>query len=106
MPEDKNEQTSKKYYIIRKEDECTEFKKTTGELSEGIISIVAILNKHGKGTLYFGVKNDSTVIGQVVSEDSQRTVSQAVWNHIIPRIHPEVKKETYAGRDVIAVRFS
>ena len=42
----------------------------------------------------------------MVSEDSQRTVSQAVWNHIIPRIHPEVKKETYAGRDVIAVRFS
>lgn len=26
MPEDKNEQTSEKYYIIGKEDEWTEFK--------------------------------------------------------------------------------
>ena len=56
MPEDKNEQTSEKYYIIGKEDEWTEFKKTTAELREGIISIATILNKHGKGTLYFGVK--------------------------------------------------
>ena len=32
MPEDKNEQTSEKYYIIGKEDEWTEFKKTTAEL--------------------------------------------------------------------------
>ena len=27
-------------------DEVIEFKKTTGELKEGIISIVSILNKH------------------------------------------------------------
>lgn len=43
---------------MKKEDEITEFKKTTGELNEGMVSISSILNKHRKGTLYFGVKND------------------------------------------------
>ena len=36
-----------------REDEYTEFKKTTGELNEAMISISSILNKHhrGKSTL-------------------------------------------------------
>ena len=42
---------------IGKESEIFEFKKTTAELKEGVISIVAILNKHGSGELYFGVSN-------------------------------------------------
>lgn len=37
------------------ETEQIEFKKSTGELKEGIISIASILNKHGSGELYFGV---------------------------------------------------
>lgn len=41
---------------IGPETETIEYKKSTGELKEAIISIVAILNKHKKGTLYFGVK--------------------------------------------------
>jgi ATP-dependent DNA helicase RecG len=42
------------------EDERREFKKTTGELSEGIVSIVSILNKHQYGELFFGMKNNGT----------------------------------------------
>ena len=41
---------------IGTETEQTEYKKSTGELKESIMSIVAILNKHGAGGLYFGVK--------------------------------------------------
>lgn len=40
------------------ENETREFKKTTGEITEGIISIVSILNKHQHGELFFGIKND------------------------------------------------
>ena len=39
-----------------KESETLEFKKTTGELKAALISISAILNKHGIGTLFFGIK--------------------------------------------------
>ena len=43
---------------IVSENEYVEF-KSTSELKEGIQSIASILNKHGKGTLYFGVKKMS-----------------------------------------------
>lgn len=36
------------------ESEILEFKKSTSELDKGIISLAAMLNKHGEGTLYFG----------------------------------------------------
>ena len=42
------------------ESEQVEFKKTTSEINEGMISISSILNKHKSGVLYFGLKNDGT----------------------------------------------
>ncbi|MCD6116780.1 ATP-binding protein [bacterium] len=68
------------------ENENTELKKSTGELKKGIISIAAILNKHGKGELYFGVKNNGKLIGQKVSEKTLRDISQAISSHIEPKI--------------------
>ena len=50
-------------YNIGEENEQIEFKKSTGELKEGVIAIASILNKHGSGELYFGVKNNGDVIG-------------------------------------------
>lgn len=35
---------------FRMETELVEFKKTTGELKEGIVSLASTLNKNGKGT--------------------------------------------------------
>ena len=43
--------------------ETVEFKKSTSEMKEGMASIAAMLNKHGRGTLYFGVRNDGEVVG-------------------------------------------
>ena len=48
---------------IGKENETIEFKKSTSELKQGINSIIAILNKHGKGILYFWVKDNGDVCG-------------------------------------------
>ena len=36
-----------------KETEHREFKKSLAELKAGLISIAAILNKHGRGELWF-----------------------------------------------------
>ncbi len=88
------------------ETETVEFKKSTGELKEAMHSICAMLNKHQCGELYFGVKPDGTVIGQVVTEESLREVSQKIKNFIEPRIYPEVKKVVLDGRDCIHVKFS
>jgi len=47
-----------------KESEKLELKTSTSGLKEAIISIVAILNKHQKGRVIFGIKNSGQVIGQ------------------------------------------
>ena len=88
-----------------RETETLEFKKTTGELKEGIISIAAMLNKHQKGELYFGIKPDGTPIGQEVTEKTLRDISQAIHNHITPQIFPEIKTVTINGKECILVRF-
>jgi len=91
---------------IGEETEQIEFKKSTGELKEGIISIASILNKHGSGTLYFGVKNNGDVLGQEASDKTLRSVSQAIQNHIVPAIYPVIDKVTYEdGKTAIVVEF-
>ncbi|MCM1411477.1 MAG: putative DNA binding domain-containing protein [Lachnospiraceae bacterium] len=87
------------------ETEILEFKKSTGELKEAMHSISAILNKHQYGELYFGVKADGTVVGQTVTEESLREVSQKIGNSIEPKIYPEVKQVNIEGRDCIYVKF-
>ncbi|MBO4363597.1 MAG: putative DNA binding domain-containing protein [Clostridia bacterium] len=87
------------------ETEQVEFKKSTGEIKEAVISIAAILNKHGSGDLYFGVKNNGVVIGQEITDKTTREVSQAIGNHLKPVIYPEITRESYDGRSVVHVRF-
>lgn len=87
------------------ETETLEFKKSTGELKGAMNSICAILNKHQKGELYFGIRSDGTPIGQVVTEESLRDVSQRISNSIEPRIYPEIKKVTIDDKDCIYVSF-
>ena len=74
----------KKFYSLGTETEQVEFKKSTGELKEAVISIAAILNKHGSGELYFGVKNNGDVIGQDISDSTMRDISQAIGHHLRP----------------------
>ena len=46
---------------LGKENEQIKFKESTSELSDALIDITAILNKHNCGALYFGVKNNGDV---------------------------------------------
>ena len=79
------------------ETERIEFKKTTGELKEAVKSAVAMLNKHGFGEIYFGVRNNGDVVGQDVNDDSLRKVSRAFQNHINPPVFPEITAEDWNG---------
>ena len=91
---------------LGKESETLEFKKTTGEIKEAMVSIASILNKHGVGTLYFGVKPSGDVIGQDVSESSLRDISRTIYESIKPQIYPAIDEEILDGRHVIKVEFS
>ena len=93
------------FQSLGKETEQVEFKKNIKELNDGVISIAAILNKHGAGKLYFGVKNDGTVIGQDINDTTLRTISEAIANHLRPAIYPKIVTRHYGGRDVVLVDF-
>ncbi len=89
-----------------KESETLELKKSTAELKEAVVSVASILNKHRAGSLFFGIKNDGTVVGQTVSEHTLRDVARALSEHIEPRIYPHVGKVRLNGMDSVEVRFS
>ncbi len=89
-----------------KESEIIEFKKSTSELKEAVIAIDAILNKHGKGKVYFGIKNDGSIIGQDIGENTVREISQAVTDNIEPRIFPKITVQKIKGKTCVTVIFS
>jgi ATP-dependent DNA helicase RecG len=90
---------------LGKETETIEYKKSTSELKEGIISIAAILNKHNGGELYFGVRNDGVAAGQDVSDKTLRDVSQAIANHVEPKIYPDIKNVAIDDKKCIRIAF-
>ncbi|MBM3303359.1 MAG: ATP-binding protein, partial [Deltaproteobacteria bacterium] len=89
-----------------RESETTESKKSLAELSEGLVSIAAILNKHGRGELWFGIRNDGSPVGMDVTETTLRKVSQAIAAHIEPKIYPEIEAVTLEGKHCIRIYFS
>jgi len=89
---------------IGKETEFVEFKKTTSEMKEAMISISSMLNKNCKGTLYFGVKDSGEAVGQQISKETLRDISKSVASDIRPTIYPSIHElEDYPG--VIEVKF-
>lgn len=88
------------------ESETCEFKKSLSELKEGLVSIAAILNKHGEGDLWFGIRNDGKPIGLEINEKTLRDVSQAIAAHIEPKIYPKVTAESLCGAACIHITFA
>lgn len=89
----------------KKESETIEFKKSTSELKEAIISIVSILNKHQKGELYFGIKKDGKVIGQSISEKTLRDISKSISDHVEPKIFPKIHEKEIDNKKCIVIEF-
>ncbi len=88
-----------------KETETIEFKKSTAELNDALKSISAILNKHQKGELFFGLKNDGSPVKNSVSEKTLRDISQSISTKIEPKIYPTIVTTTIDEVDIIRVSF-
>lgn len=76
---------------LGRENEIVEFKQSTSELDDAMKDISAMLNKHNKGTLYFGVKNNGDVIGQQLGNDTERDISRKIYESIEPKIYPLIE---------------
>lgn len=86
------------------ETETVELKKSTSELKEAVISIVAMLNKHQRGEVLFGIRSDGAVIGQQVSDKTIRDISKAIADHIEPKIYPVIGQVTVDARECVKVQ--
>lgn len=87
----------------KKETETVEFKKSTSELKEGVISLGSMLNKHNHGILYFGIKNNGTVVGQQIGALTTSDVSKAIKDNLKPRVTPSIDILKVDGKDIIKV---
>jgi len=86
-----------------RETETIEFKKSTAELKEAVISIAAMLNKHSRAEVYFGIVDDGTVLGQMTGRDTVRDVTQTVVDNIEPKVFPKVELRQIDGKNCIVV---
>jgi ATP-dependent DNA helicase RecG len=86
-----------------RESETVEFKKSTAELKPAVISIVAMLNKHGKGEVYFGINDEGTVLGQPTGRMTFKDITQAVVDNTEPKVFPKVEMRQIDGKDCIVV---
>lgn len=92
--------------IIGQETEQIEFKLTTGERKEAMESICAILNKHTKGTLYFGIDDSGYVKGQQVSDSTMKDLSHLIYESIEPKFSFTIENITIEGKEIIKISFS
>ena len=90
---------------LGKETEYLEFKKSTSELKEAMDDICAILNKHGGGKLYFGVKPNGDVCGQEIGALTLDDIARFCKDAIKPMVYPEIKEVDFDGLHCIEVIF-
>jgi predicted HTH transcriptional regulator len=89
---------------LETETETVEFKSTLAELKQGLISLVAMLNKHGEASLWFGVASNALVKGLTINEKTLRDVSQSIAAHIEPRIYPEITEKKLSNKTCLLVQ--
>ncbi len=87
------------------ESETVELKKSLAELKEGPISMAAMLNKHRRGELWFGVAPNGQSVGLEISEKTLRDVSQTIGTHIEPRIYPHIQAQIVNGKPCVHIAF-
>lgn len=91
---------------LGRETETIEFKETTAELRKALMDVSAILNKHGKGILYFGVKDWGDICGMQIGNDTLRKISDEIRAHIKPLCLFSVQVLNDGEKDFVEVSFS
>lgn len=90
---------------LGKENENLEFKESIAEFDKACKAIVAMLNKSGYGTIYFGVKDNGDVIGHNIGKDTLSTIIDRIKDSIKPSIYPTISTKTIEDKTIIIVTF-
>lgn len=68
--------------------------------------LLPCLTKSVYGTIYFGVKDNGTVIGHMVGKDTLSTLTDRIRQNIKPDIYPTVNEMQIENMKIISVTFS
>ena len=90
---------------LGKENETTEFKESTSEKREACEAIAAILNKHSRGDVYFGVFDNGYIKGQAITDSTIKDVSEMISTNIEPRIVPTIENLVIDNKSVLKISF-
>ena len=85
------------------ESELIEFKRSTAQTTRALESLAAMLNKSGKGKVYFGVSDNGEVVGQLIGNKTMKDLSDAIVNRIKPTVVPTITFENLDGKNIIVV---
>lgn len=89
---------------IGSENETTEFKTGLAQLDKGLIALTAMLNRHGRGTVYFGVADDGTIVGIESGKDTMERIRRRISDYIEPKIIADIAElKTDDGKTYISV---
>lgn len=85
------------------EGEFVEFKTSLSELDKGIEALTAMLNKHQRGAVYFGVDNQGEVIGLKgqIGQETIKKIEMRVGEIVKPAIVPSIVIENYDDKKAI-----
>lgn len=86
------------------ENETLEFKSGIGQLDKGLLSLTAMLNRHGRGTVLIGVDDGGEIIGMDIGKDTVEKIRNKIGTLIKPQIvsNIEVKKND-DGKEYISI---
>lgn len=87
------------------ESEFYEFKTSLSELDKGIEAIAAMLNKHSRADVYYGVANNGEVIGlkDQIGAETIKKVETRIAEILKPAVVPVIVVEDYGTLKVIHV---
>ncbi len=89
-------------FLRQGEGPALEFKRSTGEIKEGMQTLCAFLNGSG-GMVLFGVRPDGEAEGQDVSDQTLRNIAQSA-DRFEPPAHISIHRiKVKADREVVAV---
>ena len=87
------------------ETETQEFKTSLSELDKGIMSLTAMLNKSGKGKVYFGVSDDGDILGlkSSLGRETIKKIGTRISETVKPAVVPKIYFEEYGEATIIVV---
>ena len=88
---------------LGRENEYQEFKEGLGQLDNGLKSLTSMLNKHGKGTVYFGVDDNGNICGLTIGKNTTMDIRNRIRDKIDPRIYANIEELDNQGKHYIKV---